>query len=136
MTDSRFAISIHILTLLDQAGGTLLSSEYMAGSININPVLVRKELGNLRKHGFVESREGKNGGSKLGKPAAEIKMADVYHAVNPGTLLGTLKNEPNPQCPVGKQINSHLSALYQSAEKALIKQLAKQTLAGFSKQFG
>ena len=105
MNNSRFSISLHILTLLDEAKGTLVSSEYLAGSININPVLVRKEIMNLRKHGFVDSKEGKGGGSFLAKNASNINLGAVYKAVNNSNILGQSKNEPNPKCPIGKQMD-------------------------------
>ncbi|RNL54516.1 Rrf2 family transcriptional regulator [Pedobacter jejuensis] len=135
MSNSRFPISLHILTLLDEANGNVVSSEYLAGSININPVLVRKEIMNLRKHGFVGSKEGKGGGSFLAKDAKEINLAEVYNAVKTNTILGQSKNEPNPKCPVGKQINQHLNELYNDAENALINNLSKQTLADFALKF-
>jgi len=135
MNNGRFAIALHILTLLDKANGELLSSEYLAGSININPVLVRKELGNLRNHHFVTSKEGKNGGSSLAKSANEITLGEVYESVRQISLLGNQKNTPNPKCPVGKDINMHLNNLYNDTEKVLIDQLSKQTLAAFSNQF-
>jgi len=135
MNNGRFAIALHILTLLDKANGELLSSEYLAGSININPVLVRKELSNLRNHGFVISKEGKNGGSFLAIAANKITLASVYESVKKISLLGNQKNTPNPKCPVGKDINKHLNNLYNDTEKVLIAQLSKQTLADFSNQF-
>ena len=135
MNNSRFPISLHILTLLEDAKGSLVSSEYLAGSININPVLVRKEIMNLRKHGFVDSKEGKGGGSFLAKDAVDINLGEVYMAVKNMSILGQSKNEPNPRCPIGKQINQHLNTLYSDAEKALIANLAKQTLADFASKF-
>lgn len=135
MNNSRFAISLHILTLLDKAGEEVMSSEYIAGSININPVLVRKELINLRNYGFVNSKEGKNGGSFLAKSARNITLAEVYMAVRQNNLLGVSKNSPNPHCPVGKQINNRLNALYDSTEQVLIRELSDKTLAEFSMQF-
>ena len=133
--NSRFPISLHILTLLDDAKGAVVSSDYLAGSININPVLVRKEIMNLRKHGFVDSKEGKGGGSFLAKSAADINLGEVYKAVKTINILGQNKNEPNPKCPIGRQINQHLDGLYIDAENALIENLAKQTLADFSLKF-
>lgn len=135
MNNSRFAISLHILTLLEKAKGEVMSSDYIAGSININPVLVRKELVNLRNHGFVVSKEGKNGGSLLSKSADTITLDQVYTAVKQNNLLGVSKNVPNPQCPVGKQMNKHLDALYESTENALLKELADKTLSAFSSEF-
>ncbi|WP_316736473.1 Rrf2 family transcriptional regulator [Pedobacter aquatilis] len=133
--NSRFPISLHILTLLEDAKGEVVSSEYLAGSININPVLVRKEIANLRKHGFVESKEGKGGGSFLAKNAIDINLGDVYRAVRNDNILGQSKNEPNPKCPIGKQINQHLRTLYSDAENALIGNLSKQTLSDFALKF-
>ncbi|MET0572644.1 MAG: Rrf2 family transcriptional regulator [Pedobacter agri] len=135
MNSSRFSISLHILTLLDDAKGMLVSSDYLAGSININPVLVRKEIMNLRKHGFVDSKEGKGGGSFLAKNASDINLGEVYKAVNNNNILGQSKNQPNPKCPIGKQINQHLNTLYSDAEKALIENLSNQTLADFALRF-
>ncbi len=135
MNNGRFAIALHILTLLDKAKGELLSSAYLAGSININSAMVRKELSNLREHGFVESKEGKNGGSSLAISANEITLGQVYQSVRQLSLLGNQKNTPNPKCPIGKDINKHLDSLYNDTEFVLIRQLNEQTLADFSKQF-
>ncbi|GAB3261325.1 Rrf2 family transcriptional regulator [Larkinella harenae] len=135
MNNSRFSIAIHILTLLAVAEEEWVSSEFLAGSININPVLVRKEISNLRKFGLISSKEGKNGGSKLAKPAEQILLSDVYQAVRQSSLLGQNRNSPNPACPVGRQINGHLEHLFQDAENAMIARLHQTTLADFGKQF-
>jgi Rrf2 family protein len=135
MNNSSFSISVHILTLLASAKGELLSSDYMAGSININPVQVRKELINLRKHNLVGSKEGKNGGIYLAKPTSAIYLSDVYDAVKRSSLLGQSKNTPNPNCLIGRQIGEHLNNLYTDAEKALIDQLKTVTLEKFLNKF-
>ena len=135
MNNGRFAISLHILVLLEKANGELLSSDYMAGSININPVLVRKELINLRENGFVMSKEGKNGGATLAKAANQIKLGAIYQSVKGSYLLGSHKNDPNPLCEVGRDINKHLSDLYDETERRLVSELDKQTLADFSARF-
>ncbi|MFB6453769.1 RrF2 family transcriptional regulator [Chitinophaga sp. Hz27] len=135
MNNGRFPISLHILTLLARAEGELLSSDLIAGSINCNPVLVRKEISNLRNHGLIESKEGKNGGATLAKPAETILLADIYNAVKQSSLLGNSRNLPNPDCAVGKQINLHLDNLYAEVEDALIGKLQHISLADFSRQF-
>ncbi len=135
MNNSRFAISVHILTLLAGANGEVLSSDYIASSININPVLVRKELINLRKHGMIASKEGKNGGTYLNKAAKDIRLSDVYEAVKLSPLLGEAKNVPNPLCPIGKHIKTHLNTLYTDAEAAMVSQLSTTTLQSFLNKF-
>ena len=134
MTDNHFTIATHILTLL--AGREdYVSSDYLAGSLNIHPVIVRKELAALRTAGLVESKEGKTGGSRLARPADTLMLSEVYLAVRRGSPLGNERHDPNPDCPVGRQINRHLEALYQAAEAALIHQLEQTTLAAFRAQF-
>ena len=135
MQNSRFSVSIHILTLLARAGDTLLSSDYIAGSINIHAVLVRKELINLRTHKLVTSKEGKNGGYHLKKAAGDIYLSDVYRAIHPNTLLTKSKNKANPLCPVGSRIDTHLTRLYRETEKAILGSLGKTTLQKFAIPF-
>jgi Rrf2 family protein len=134
MNNIRFATALHILTLLEIQEGEWLSSAFIAGSININPVLVRKEISNLRKQGLLASKEGKGGGSTLAKPASGIFLSDIYEAVRQSPLLGR-SNKPNPKCMVGKQINQHLDTLYAEAEAAMLDKLKKITLADFARQF-
>jgi Rrf2 family protein len=133
--NARFQIAIHILTLLDYEQGELLSSEYIAGSLNTNPALVRKEISNLRNHGLIDSKEGKGGGYSLGIPANKISLGLIYQTVKTGATLGTSKNQPNPSCPVGRQINERIDSLYADVDHALLAKLNSITLADFSGKF-
>lgn len=134
MNNGRFATALHILTLLRLKQDELLSSEFIASSVNVNPAVVRKEISILRTHGLVASKEGKGGGYVLGKPAAQIRLSDVYQLVNDAPLLGRA-NDPNPDCPVGKQINGHLKDLYRTADEAMMRQLGQITIEDFGRKF-
>jgi len=135
MSNSRYATSIHILTLLTLEKGKWLSSEYLADSININPVLVRKEISILRKAGMVKSKEGKSGGCMLAKPADQIFLSDIYSIVNQKPVLSISRHEPNLKCLVGKQITEHLISLFNEAENAMIERLGNKTLKQFVDMF-
>lgn len=132
--NSRFQIATHILTLLHHMQGELVSSDYIAGSVNANPALIRKELTILRKAGLVESREGKAGGYLLGRPADKITMGDIYQTVKNETPFGVAKNQPNPDCPVGRQINQHINKLYLQVDDRIMFYLKGITLLDFSGQ--
>lgn len=134
MNNVRFATSLHILTLLHLSGEELLSSDHIAGSVNINPAIIRKEISSLREHNLVGTREGKGGGTYLNKAAGEIRLSQVYEAVIQSPLLGR-SNTPNPKCPVGRQINDVIEKLYTEAEKAMISSLDKITLEDFARDF-
>ncbi len=135
MITGKFAITTHILTLLAKFPDEYMASDYIAGSLNIHPVLVRKEIANLKKHHLVESKEGKNGGTKLIKPAATISMEEVFHMTFEKMSFGFSKNDPNPECPVGKQINTNLTALYDDINIAIVNKLKSISLEEFSERF-
>lgn len=135
MISGKFAITLHILTLMSKYPDDFLSSEYIAGSLNMNPVLVRKEIANLKKHRVVESKEGKNGGTKLLKPAGAITLEDIFRMTFNKVTLGYSKNEPNPACPVGKNINTNLETLYCDINQSISKQLSKISLLEFTSEF-
>jgi len=135
MISGKFAITLHILTLLSKFPDDYLSSDFIAGSMNLHPVLVRKEIANLKKNHIVESKEGKNGGTKLLKPASEINLDHVFKMTFDTVSLGYSKKDPNPDCPVGKQINKNLDELYASINQKISVQLSGITLTEFSEKF-
>ncbi|MEC4003942.1 Rrf2 family transcriptional regulator [Flavobacterium sp. SUN052] len=135
MISGKFAITLHILTLLSKYPDDYLSSEFIAGSVNLNPVLVRKEIANLKKNNIVESKEGKNGGTKLSKSTSKISLNDIFKLTFDEMTLGFGKNEPNPKCPVGKEINSNLEELYKKVNTSISNELSAITLEDFSNKF-
>lgn len=134
MIRSKFATSVHILSLLAKFPEEWLPSEFIASSLNSNAALVRKELGALREAGLVESKEGKNGGNRLAKPPALIKMSDIFTLVKNDHVFGFSPNEPNPKCPVGARIKNALDGLFDEIDEAIFQKLAASTLADFTKE--
>jgi len=135
MISGKFAITLHILTLLAKQPEDFLSSDYIAGSMNMNPVLIRKEIANLKKNHIVESKEGKNGGTRLLKAAGDITLEDIFKMTFETVTLGYSKNIPNPECLVGKQINQQLDNLYGDINLKISKQLSEISLLNFSDTF-
>ena len=135
MGNTRFATAIHIMTLLAKFSQEWLTSDWIAGSINVNPVIVRKELSELREAGLITSRLGKDGGTKLSKSADKIKISEIYEAVKNNEVLGKKNQKPNPACPVGKEINNHLSILFQQTDLLVKNFLGDKSLQEFTDQF-
>jgi Rrf2 family protein len=88
MNNTRFATAIHILTLLAKDPQEWLTSDWIAGSVNVNPVIVRKELINLKKSGLIESRQGKVGGVRIAKNPEQINISEIYESVKNTEVLG------------------------------------------------
>lgn len=135
MSNTRFATAIHIMTLLAKVPQEWLTSDWIAGSINVNPVIVRKELRELREAGLITSRLGKEGGTTLAKKAEEIKISEIYAAVKNNEVLGKKNQKPNPACPVGKEINNHLSMLFEQTDQLVKGFLGNKSLQEFTNQF-
>ena len=127
---SRFAVGVHILTLLEVNKGGVNSSEFIAGSVNTNPAVIRKIMGMLKKSGLINIRPG-IAGADLARDLSMITLLDVYKAVNvvQEKELFSIHENPNPECPVGRNIQDAIGPLFSSAEKAMEKALENVTIA-------
>lgn len=126
---SRFSVGIHILTLLEINKNEVNSSEYLAGSVNTNPAFIRKIMGMLKKAGLIEVQPG-IAGAKLAKDLSEITLLDVYKAVQvvKDHELFSVHDNPNPECPVGRNIQSTIEPLFLHAQTAMEKSLQHVTI--------
>lgn len=126
---SRFAVGIHILTLIEFNKDGISSSEFLAGSVNTNPAVIRKIMGMLKKAGLVEVNPG-IAGAKLARDFSEITLLDVYKAVNvvPENELFSIHDNPNLACSVGRNIQDTIIPLLSSAQLALEKVLGNVTI--------
>ncbi|GIP45339.1 Rrf2 family transcriptional regulator [Paenibacillus sp. J45TS6] len=130
MVTSRFAVGIHILSLLEINKDTVNTSDFLAGSVGTNPVVIRRITGMLSKAGLVDVKPGV-AGAKLKKEAADITLLDVYRAVNAveEDALFSVHDSPNPACVVGRNIQNAISPIFISAQKAMEDQLASVSIA-------
>ncbi|HEX6373140.1 MAG TPA: Rrf2 family transcriptional regulator [Longimicrobium sp.] len=127
--NSRFAVAVHILTLIARGQGQPVTSDYIAGSVNTNPSLVRRLLSQLTRAGLTTSQMGIGGGALLARPAGQITLCDVYRAVDEGEVFALHREQPNPACPVGRNIQRVLEARFDAATRALEQELDRTTIA-------
>jgi Rrf2 family protein len=128
---SRYTLALHVLTLLalGPLGEEPLTSEFIAGSVNTNPVVIRRILAVLREARLVRSRSGPGGGWELVVPARTITLGDVLRVVETEGLFPLHASTPNPRCPVGRNIQDALSGRYAEARRAVEKNLERTTIA-------
>ncbi len=129
---SKFTIGVHIITALDYFQDMdRVNSEFLAGSIGVNPVIVRTVISNLREAGIVQTQRGSSG-AELTKRLEEITLYDVYKAVGSVDAeegLFHFHEQPNPECPVGRNIHKVLAQHLIDAQKAMEDSLKATTLA-------
>jgi Rrf2 family protein len=126
---TRFRVAVHVLTLLAHEQPRALTSEYIAGSVNTNPVVIRRVLRMLSRAGLVVSTEGARGGTKLARKPGEISLQDVHHAVDRAELFPMTRSEPNPRCPVGRSVQKVLGGHVDRLEAALQKQMSRTSVS-------
>ena len=126
--NSQFAMAVHVLTLLARSGEAAVKSEYIAGSVNTNAVVIRRLLSQLNQAGLVASQTGAFGGTRLAKTPETVNLVDVYKAVCCGEVFA-LHGSPNQDCPVGKNIEAVLCNLQKEIDKSVKAALSHYTLA-------
>src|SRR6266699_6365 len=130
--NSRMTIAVHALAwmaLAQRRGPELLTSDQVAASVNTNPVIIRRSLGDLRRAGLVDVRHGAGAGWSLARAPEEITLLDVYDAVGHEPPFGMHHTAPNLECPVGRGIRPALDRVYSEIEQGLRRDLALVSVA-------
>ena len=128
---SRFTIALHIFTAMDVFGKDhKVTSDFLAGSIGTNPVIIRRLLGQLKDAGLITVARG-TGGCEPTKPLSEITFYDVYKAVDlvEDETLFHMHDHPNPKCPVGRNIQALLEDRLLDIQAAMENEMKRHTVA-------
>ncbi len=141
---SRFAVAIHILTVLGLYTDKPVSSELIASSVNTNAVHIRRILSNLKQAGLIpqlakvvkvikqaglsRTTRGSQGGYLLARSTGEISLREVHCALGEN-LFHFPRSTPNVECPAGANIRSSLEAVFGGATEAAHAHLDQTRLA-------
>ena len=128
---SRFTVALHIFACVDVFKDDYkVTSDFLASSINTNPVIIRKILSQLKGAGLITVARG-TGGITVNRPLEEITFFDVYQAIEPvenGSLFH-FHDAPNPDCPVGRNIHALLDDKLKAIQNAMEDEMRRFTLA-------
>ena len=127
--NSRFAVSVHILTYLAYRQGLVVPSAEIASSVGTNPVVIRRLLAALLTARLVLATKGPSGGFALSREPSAITLLDIHRAVEPTPTDGMDHLCPNTQCPVGAKIGSILHQVFAQARAGMEAQLGRVSLA-------
>jgi len=104
------------------SNGEPITSEYIAGSINTNPALVRKLMSVLKKNGFIKAQT-KLGATGLAMAREEMSLRDVFKAVEKQQRLFAIHEDTNQNCPVGAKIGEVLERVNSEIQSRFETQL-------------
>ena len=103
--NTNFTVAVHtILCIAFFEKDNKVTSNFIAGSTGMNPVIIRRILGKLQSAGIVETKAGV-GGSEFN-----------FHS------------NPSPKCPVGSRIHKVLEEPLSEVQKALEDELSKTSV--------
>ena len=129
LSNSRFAMAVHLLCALAWSEGRVVDSRDLAKSVGTNPSFLRGLIGALRKAGLVETRQGKGGGSVLARPAGSITLHDVYRATESRPALTAHVPDCESPCVVARNMERLLDSVNERLEETLEAELRRTTVA-------
>lgn len=126
---SRLTIAVHILLCIDEfKDEEKVTSNFLAGSIGVNPVIIRNILGQLKEAQLVHVAAGV-GGSTLIKDPSDITIYDIFVAVEDSSEeLFHFHDNPNPECPVGKKVHTVLDKRLLEIQNAMENSMRSITI--------
>ena len=127
---SRFTIAVHVIICIEVFKDThKITSEFLASSVNVNPVVIRRLLQQLKKAGIVEVKRG-SGGADISRPLSEITLLDIYNAVESVEegVLFHFHDHPNQLCPVGRNIHAIMDSRLEEIQHAMEAKMRSMTL--------
>jgi len=125
---TRLPVAVHILLAIAVFGGEhKTTSNFLAGSVGVNPVVIRNTLGKLKAAGIVTVKAGE-GGASLAREPETITLLDVFEAVEENAVLFHFHENPNPSCPVGRNVHTVLDKQLIAADQAMRERLRSVTL--------
>lgn len=127
---SRFTIAIHIFACIEVFEKDYkITSNFLATSVNVNPVIIRQIVLQLKSAGLISVARG-TGGASITRPLDEITFFDVYKAVEAveNEKLFSFHENPSSICPVGRNIHNVLDTKLDVVQKAMEDKMREITL--------
>lgn len=128
-TSSRFVVAVHTLVAIEVMGGKPVRSEDIAYSANTGAAVIRRLLSLLNDAGMTTSQLGAGGGALLAKPSENIRLLDVYEAVEDTEIFTLHRTPPCEKCAVGGNIHEAIKPILERARTAFENELANVTIA-------
>jgi Rrf2 family transcriptional regulator, iron-responsive regulator len=111
--------------------GRLSRIPEIAAAYTVSELFLFKILQPLVEHGLVETVRGRNGGVRLGKPAAEINLFDVVRVTEENFAMAECFENDATECPLvdscalNAALREALNAFFGVLERYTIEDLVK-----------
>jgi Rrf2 family protein len=126
--NTQFSIAVHVLAAVAHYERNF-TSEVLAGSVNANPVFVKRILGKLSKAKLVKTTVGKSGGYELARNPRSISLWDIYSAVSAPSAFAIHAYAKSKGCVVSGNIKEVMGDVLTDTQKAIESDLKQTTVA-------
>lgn len=123
-----FGLALQALVVLAKEGGTCPSCE-IAKLMSSEPTLLRRILAKLAKEAILVTREGRDGGYRLGKAPEQLTLAEVYRALEVGEARHQAVSGTTCTNEFGLQMKNALSDILDEVDSGIIGILNHYTVA-------
>ncbi len=124
--------AIRILMYCAANDGRLSRIPEIAAAYTVSELFLFKILQPLVENGFVETVRGRNGGVRLGKPAADITLFDVVRVTEENFAMAECFENDATECPLVDSCT--LNSALRHALGAFFETLAGYTIADLVKE--
>jgi Rrf2 family protein len=124
------SLALHTMPLLARDPVRRLTTPQIARALRSSEHHLAKVMQRLVKAGLVDSTRGPQGGFQIARPAGEIRLLDVYEAVE-GPLLpeGCLLGEPvcnGTDCMLGDLVHQVQQQVHDYLSNTMLSELARK----------
>ncbi|MGF7046874.1 Rrf2 family protein [Paenibacillus sp. DS2015] len=130
-TYKTFSIALQALVFLNKQSNRCSSSD-IASFLHSEATVLRRIFAALSREQIIQSREGRDGGYRLGRNAESISLADVYSALQiHDAISDSMLDAVSVHC-YGHQINDAFSDVLADIEESTLCVLKSRTIADIS----
>ncbi len=118
---NKFTIAVHVIAATKFFENKVkITSFFLAGSIGGNPALIRSVMRGLKAAGIIHTQPLSEG-IRIAKPLDAVTVGEkgIFH----------FHENPNPKCPVGKNIHAALDDKLKIIQTAMEESMKKITIA-------
>ncbi len=128
--NGRFELGVRVLAVLAAAPEAMHTSAAIAAELGESAVMIRRTFLLLHRAGLITQRKGPKGGARLGRPAKQIGLGDVYSAVN-GSWLGSAEGGEGALAPLLKRVRRDaVAAMNETTLAQAVKRMLKNVVSG------
>ncbi|MFC3769789.1 Rrf2 family transcriptional regulator [Paenibacillus sp. GCM10012303] len=129
-----FGLAVQALIILSKENIQTCPSVEIAQYLKSEATLLRKILAVLAKEGFLDTREGRDGGYRLKKEPESITLEEVYQAFQVSSPLCYGIKESAGTHPFGVEMKAIYSEITGEMDRSMREVLGRYTIADLAKR--